>query len=121
MDWVNNHEASGSLQISTDVIAKIARLAALEIDGVAEISTGNSAAGSFLGKIAPPRPILVQLNEGVADIEISLMVKYGTKIPEISEKIQENVKNSVQNMTSITVNSVDLVVTGIAEEAEEQA
>lgn len=32
----------GSLQISTEVLAKIARLAALEIDGVAEVTTGGS-------------------------------------------------------------------------------
>ena len=33
----------GSLQISTDVLVKIARLAALEVGGVAEVTTGNSA------------------------------------------------------------------------------
>ena len=32
----------GSLQISTEVIAKIARLAALEVDGVADVATGTS-------------------------------------------------------------------------------
>ena len=32
---------NGSLQISTEVLAKIARLAALEIDGVAEVSSGS--------------------------------------------------------------------------------
>ena len=32
----------GSLQISTEVLAKIARLAALEIDGVAEVTTGGN-------------------------------------------------------------------------------
>ena len=32
----------GSLQISTEVIAKIARLAALEVDGVSDVATGTS-------------------------------------------------------------------------------
>ena len=41
----------GSLQISTDVLAKIARLAALEVDGVAEVTTGNSQnVRSLLGR-----------------------------------------------------------------------
>ena len=31
----------GSLQISNEVVAKIAKLAALEIDGVADVSSGS--------------------------------------------------------------------------------
>ena len=33
----------GSLQISNEVVAKIAKLAALEIDGVADVSSGCRA------------------------------------------------------------------------------
>ena len=33
--------AGGSLQISLEVVAKIARLAALEVDDVAEVSSGS--------------------------------------------------------------------------------
>ena len=41
----------GSLQISTEVIAKIARLAALEVDGVADVATGTSQnVRSLLGR-----------------------------------------------------------------------
>ena len=40
MDFQNTDLRGGSLQISTEVIGKIARCAALEIDGVAEVSCG---------------------------------------------------------------------------------
>ena len=41
----------GSLQISTEVIAKIARLAALEVDGVSDVATGTSQnVRSLLGR-----------------------------------------------------------------------
>ena len=41
MDFQNTDLQGGSLQISTEVIGKIARCAALEIDGVAEVSCGG--------------------------------------------------------------------------------
>ena len=40
MDLQNMDLQGGSLQISTEVVGKIARCAALEVDGVAEVSCG---------------------------------------------------------------------------------
>lgn len=52
MDFQNTDLRGGSLQISTEVIGKIARCAALEIDGVAEAQNSkliiqNSINGIF--------------------------------------------------------------------------
>ena len=50
----------GSLQISTEVLAKIARLAALEIDGVAEVTTGGSQnVRGLLGRTGLQKPVNV--------------------------------------------------------------
>ena len=81
--------AGGSLQISTDVLAKIARLAALEIEGVADVSAG-------------------------------IFAVYGVKIMPVCEKVQENVKQTIQNMTGITVSRVDVLVTGLSEQPAEE-
>ena len=121
MDVTNTNGMNGSLQISTEVIAKIARLAALEIEGVKEVRTG-SGVKNLLGK---SRNVSVSLLDDVAEITLNLVVGYGSKIPSVCEKVQENVKSAVQNMTSITVSKVNLVVVGVqvepeAEEAEEE-
>lgn len=118
MDVSTSSNAGGRLQISSEVIAKIAKLAALEIDGVSDITLGNAGVKSLLNKIAPQNPILVELKDDVADITVALAVKFGAKIPEVSEKVQENVKNSVQNMTRISVAQVNIVVTGITDEPQ---
>lgn len=119
MDVTNTSGLNGSLQISTDVIAKIARQAAMEIEGVKEVRVNTGMRG-LLGK---SRNAGVSLLDDVAEITLNLVVFYGSKIPSICEKVQENVKSAVQNMTSITVSRVNLVVTGVqvkpeAEEAE---
>lgn len=119
MEKYSTDNSGGSLQISSDVVEKIAKHAALEVDGVEAVRGQTTAARSLLGKITSYGPIYVELIDDVADIEVAIVVRYGTKIPEISDKVQRNIKSAVQNMTSITVGRVDIVVSGIdTKEAE---
>ncbi len=113
MEIKDAQNQGGSLQISSEVIEKIARMAALEVDGVQHVSVGTDANKSFIGKLAPQKAVHVDPKDDVADIEISLVVTYGAKIPALSEQVQKNVKQAVQNMTSIIVGRVDVVVTGV--------
>lgn len=118
MEVSNSNVVNGSLQISTDVIGKIAKLAATEIDGVVDVCAGSAGMRSFLGKVNLQKPVSVELLEYVAEITVSLTVRYGSQIPAVCEKVQENVKSAVQNMTSITVARVNIVVVGVLQEPE---
>ena len=118
MEVSNSNVVNGSLQISTDVIGKIAKLAATEIDGVVDVCAGSAGMRSFLGKVNLQKPVSVELLENVAEITVSLSVRYGSQIPAVCEKVQENVKSAVQNMTSITVARVNIVVVGVLQEPE---
>lgn len=118
MEVSNSNVVNGSLQISTDVIGKIAKLAATEIDGVVDVCVGSAGMRSFLGKVNLQKPVSVELLENVAEITVSLTVRYGSQIPAVCEKVQENVKSAVQNMTSITVARVNIVVVGVLQEPE---
>lgn len=117
MDGFDSHGTGGRLQISTEVIEKIARLAAMEVDGVVDVRPAALGPKNFMDKIAQPKAIRVDVKNDVADIEVSLAVRFGSKIPELSERVQHNVKDSVQNMTSISVAKVDVVIIGVEEEA----
>ena len=108
----------GSLQISTEVIAKIARLAALEVDGVADVATGTSQnVRSLLGL---QKPVTVVMEDGIATVTVHLTVVYGSKVMPLCEKVQENVKQTIQNMTGITVSRVDVLVVGLTDAAEKE-
>ena len=105
----------GSLQISTEVIAKIARLAALEVDGVADVATGTSQnVRSLLGRTGLQKPVTVVMEDGIATVTVHLTVVYGSKVMPLCEKVQENVKQTIQNMTGITVSRVSLVALRLA-------
>lgn len=122
MDLQNTDLQGGTLQISTEVIAKIARCAALEIDGVAEVSCGsqNKKLRNLLETSSIQTPVTVEIRDGTANITLHLMVRFGARIPAIAEKVQENVKNAVQNMTNVTVSRVNLVIAGLAEVSDAQ-
>ena len=114
MEVKNSDNIGGSLQIFADVIAKIARLAALEIEGVKSVSCGNSPVKGFFAKVNIHKPVEVELTDEVAQITVNVMMRYGYRIPSVCEALQKSVKASVQNMTGITVSKVNVVVTGVA-------
>ena len=117
MDLKNMDLQGGSLQISTEVIAKIARCAALEVEGVAEVSCGtqNKKLKDLLEASIQP-PVAVEMRDGTAELTLHLIMASGARIPAVAEKVQENVKSAVQNMTSVTVSRVNLVIAGLAAE-----
>ena len=49
-----------------------------------------------------------------------LTVVYGSKVMPLCEKVQENVKQTIQNMTGITVSRVDVLVVGLTDAAEKE-
>ena len=88
------------------------------MEGIYSVS-GNILSGkgfALVRKMPMQKPISVELNDDVAEISVNVVVKYGCKIPQLSEKVQENVKNAVQNMTCITVSKVNVIVTGVVQE-----
>mgnify|MGYP000877686533 FL=1 len=116
MELQNMDLRGGSLQISTEVLGKIARCAALEVAGVAEVSCGsqNRKVKDFLERANVQSPVTVEMRDGTAEITLHLVVAFGARIPSVAEKVQENVKTAVQNMTNVTVSRVDLVSAGLA-------
>ena len=116
MELQNMDLRGGSLQISTEVLGKIARCAALEVAGVAEVSCGsqNRKVKDFLERANVQSPVTVEMRDGTAQITLHLVVAFGARIPSVAEKVQENVKTAVQNMTNVTVSRVDLVIAGLA-------
>ncbi len=117
MDMERSQLSGGSLQISTEVLAKIARLAALEVSGIAQVT---SDVPKHLAKTNLQRPVTVVMKDGIAEVTIRLYVKYDCAVRTACAKVQENVKNTIQNMTGITVSKVNVIVAGLGEEANNE-
>ena len=108
----------GQIVVEDEVVAVIAGLAAMEVEGVASMA-GNATKDiiSKLGKKTLSKGVSVDILDGVATVAITLNLKYGYNIKDISGKVQEKVKVAVENMTGLTVADVNVRVAGIEVEA----
>ena len=105
---------TSSVRIADDVLASIAALAATEIEGVAGM-VGN-VTNELIAKLGVKnlsRGVKISVEDDVISISLSLIMKYGYNVPEVSAKVQERVKSMLENMTGLTVKSVKLNIAGI--------
>lgn len=118
MENFKNEENLGTVKISDEVVCVIAEIAALEIEGVqgtqGVAGVGNNITQILKGKKATSgKSVKVTLGEGTATIDVTLAVEYGRKIPEVVSKVQENIKKTVEAMTGLKVEGVNMNVSNI--------
>ena len=119
---IEEKEANGQIQISDEVISIIAGTAAAETEGVSLPSSAPvSSVKGFFGKKNQSKGVKVTVEENTALIEIEVVVKFGIKIKNACEEVQQKVKNAVETMTGLTVSGVNINVTAIMVEKEQPA
>lgn len=111
-------ENLGEVKIADEVVAIIAGLAAMEVEGVASMA-GNATKEliSKLGMKSLSKGVKVDVLEGVVTVALALNLKYGYSVMEISGKVQEKVKAAIENMTGLMVADVNIRVAGVDMEA----
>lgn len=104
----------GDVQISNEVVAVIAGLAAMEVEGVSSMA-GNATREliSKLGMKTLSKGATADILEGVVTIHVALNLKYGYNVMQVSAKVQEKVKAAVENMTGLTVADVNVRIAGV--------
>ncbi len=109
----------GQIKISDEVVGIIAGLAATEVDGVAGMSGGLAGGiAEMLGRKNLSKGVKVEVGERETAIDLYIIVEYGAKIPDVSWKIQESVKNAIETMTGLNVVEVNINVQGVNIEKE---
>lgn len=115
IDEVNIEEENYKVNISDEVVATIAGIAAAEIEGVADMSGGvvGGIAERLGAKKSPQKGVKVDVTPDGAVIDLYIIVDFGVRIPELAWEIQENVKNSVETMTGIETKKINVHVEGV--------
>ncbi|HHT48158.1 MAG TPA: Asp23/Gls24 family envelope stress response protein [Firmicutes bacterium] len=114
-------EKNGSIRIANEVVGVIAGLAAMEVKGVYGMSGGMvDGITELLKKKNLSKGVRVEVGEKEAAIDLSIIVEYGSKIPEVAVGVQENVKRAIESMTGLTVVEVNVHIQGVEFRQEEQ-
>ena len=112
-------EEIGQVQIADEVVAIIAGLAAMEVDGVSSMAgTSTRDLISKLGKKNLSKGVKVDVLDGVGTVSLSLNLRFGKNIMEVSSRVQEKVKAAIENMTGLSVADVNIKVAGVDDDTE---
>ncbi len=111
-----DEEQIGSVKIADDVVAMIAGIAAEEVDGVAGLSGYTTR--QFMSKVGVKAPqgkagVKVDVLGKAVTADLSIVMEYGYNIPATCGKVQEKVKNAIENMTSLEVADVNIRISGV--------
>lgn len=117
---IQNDAGKGEVKIADEVVAIIAALAATEVEGVASMA-GNitNELISRLGMKNLSKGVKVDVLECVVTVSLTLNLKYNYSVVEVSGKVQEKVKNAIENMTGLEVADVNIKVAGVEMENQE--
>lgn len=121
LEMKQEYHGLGKVEIAPEVIEVIAGIAASEIEGVASMR-GNFAAGVVerLGKKNHGKGVKVELAEEGIIIDVYCVMIFGVSIPTVAQKIQDNIRQALLNMTALEVNEVNIHVVGIQFESKTQ-
>ena len=116
---VNEVNEAEGIKISNDVIAVIAGVAASEVPGVSAMAGGltGGLTEALKGKKNLAKGIKVEATEKIAKIDVNIIVEYGSRIPDVAFEIQNRVKKSVESMTGLKVEEVNVHVQGVNTES----
>ena len=115
----DNKEHEDSIKIADDVIRCIAALAATDIDGVSGMAgSSTDEIVAMLGRKTLDKGVKMSVNDDVVKLTVSVIIKYGCNIPDVSAKIQDKVRSTIESMTGLTVSEINVNVAGIDTSAE---
>ncbi|MFC7320838.1 Asp23/Gls24 family envelope stress response protein [Halobacillus campisalis] len=112
----------GNVEIAPEVIEVIAGIAVSEVAGVASMR-GNFATGVVerLGKKSHGKGVKVELDQDGILIDAYVVMDYGISIPDTAQKIQDNTRQALKNMTALEIKEINVHVVGVQMDSKEEA
>lgn len=113
--FIIKENENGAVNITDEVLAGIAGLAAAEVEGVDSLTgnlTSDIIAKVGINKLSKGVRALAE-EDGTVAVRLSFNMKYGYEIPKVCEAVQEKVKSTIENMTGLTVSGVDIRIAAV--------
>ena len=102
------------IKIADDVVATIAGKSVMEVKGVYSMAGGFAGGISeVFGKKSYTKGIKVDNSEKGLNIDVNIIVEYGARIPDVAYEIQNRVKKSIESMTGLNVEEINVHIQGV--------
>jgi uncharacterized alkaline shock family protein YloU len=111
---MNEWKENGIIRIADDVVAVIASVATLDTNGIASMSGGIAEGiAKRVSRRHVQKGVLVTIDQHKASIDLRVIVGFGNKIDQVCKEVQLNVKETVENMTGLLVETINVRVEGV--------
>ncbi len=110
----NIRSSEARLYVSEDVISKVIAEAAESVDGVVSIAGAPASLFRLLFAKSNYGKIRIRFEGGVLSVAVGIVAASDAAAIETAERVQESIKESVQNILGITVARVDVTVCDIS-------
>lgn len=107
----------GKTTIADSVVAKIAGLAAREVEGVYQLVSGTILGQAVVGLARAvtrrenrDNGIQVEVGEREAAVDVRLCAEYGVNLPAVAAAVRNNVVHRVESMTGLVVKEVNVFI-----------
>ena len=95
-----NEKQSGKVAYNADIVQSIVELAIAEVEGAIPVESKKGG-------------VTLRIEKDGVYATVSVIVKYGYNVPELAYRVQQSVKQSVENMTHFKVVEVDVHVADV--------
>jgi uncharacterized alkaline shock family protein YloU len=102
----------GDISIDNSVVGTIAAIAAQEVEGVVSMG-GKFSLSEMLGRKDSDRGVKVEIQGGRAVIDVDVKIEYGRNMYDAAHILQKKVKDTVEQMTGLVVEKVNVKINGI--------
>ncbi len=112
---MNINNENGNIIYSDEVIANIVGISTMECYGVVGMASKSPKDGlwELLKGENLSKGVKVNCKDEILNIEIYIIVEYGTKISVIANNIIQKVKYNIENLTGLKVSTITVNVQGV--------
>ena len=111
---VYEKDEHGQIVIADEVVAIIAGIAATEVKGVDSMYGGWS--GEIISRMGIrdlSKGVSISIEDGHVSVKLSLNVRYGYSIPDVSRNVQDKVASAIESMIGLSVLDVNIRIAGV--------
>ena len=109
-------DINGGVNITDEVVAIIAGLAATEVEGVSSLAgnlTNEVISKAGMNKLSKGVKLVTD-EDNQLSVRLSINISYGYEIPKICSQVQEKVKTAIETMVGMEVVNVDIKIASVS-------
>jgi len=110
-------EVQGKITIAPGVLTTIVRLTTLDVPGIHRLAPQHAPVRTLRTSVAAEDGVFVMLTDQGVRVEVHVVVETDSKMLQVGEAVQVEVKRALEHMVDMPVVAVDVHIEGVALES----